>query len=106
MNMCRPVCCLWTTARAMLVAGLCLSAVGGGPLDEIIAASTVVPVSATVGVLIFARVPGNSVGWILLAAGVFGGLLTLAAGYRRGLVTDTMQPAHVSLWLREPEAQA
>jgi hypothetical protein len=72
---------LWAFGLAMLVAGAALSAVGGGPLDEVLSDVVIVPVAATVGALIFARVRGNPIGWIFLGVGVLGGLSALLAGY-------------------------
>lgn len=72
---------LWAAAIAMLVAGVGLSVAGGGPFDDIFSRVVVVPVAATVGALIFARVPGNPIGWIFLGLGVVGGVQSLLAGY-------------------------
>ena len=72
---------LWAIAIAMLVTGGALSAVSGGPLDEILSDAVVVPVAATVGALIFARVRRNPIGCIFLGVGLIGGLSALLAGY-------------------------
>jgi hypothetical protein len=72
---------LWGIAIAMLAAGATLSAVGGGPLDDILGDAVLVPVAATVGALIFARVPRNPIGWIFLGVGLLAGSSALLAGY-------------------------
>jgi hypothetical protein len=72
---------LWTIAIAMLLTGGVLSAVGGGPLDDILNDVVIVPVAATVGALVFARVPRNPIGWIFLGVGLLAGLNALLAGY-------------------------
>jgi hypothetical protein len=72
---------LWAIAIGLLVTGVVLSAVGGGPLDEILSDAVIVPIAATVGALIFARVPRNPIGWIFLGVALLGGLTALLAGY-------------------------
>jgi hypothetical protein len=72
---------LWAIAIAMLIGGAILSAAGGGPLDDVLKDLVIVPVAATVGALIFARVPSNPIGWIFLGAGLLAGLSALLAGY-------------------------
>src|SRR5919204_750335 len=72
---------LWIAAIAMLIGGATLSAIGGGPLDDVLSDIVIVPAAATVGALIFARVPRNPIGWIFLGVGLAGGLSVLLAGY-------------------------
>jgi hypothetical protein len=72
---------LWALAIAMLVTGATLSAAGGGPLDDVLSDVVIVPAAATVGALIFARVPRNPIGWIFLGVGLLAGLNVLLAGY-------------------------
>jgi hypothetical protein len=81
MSRSRAAWLFWSIAIAMLVAGATLSAVGGGPLDDVLSGVLIVPVAATVGALIFARVRGNPIGWIFLGVGLLGGLNALLAGY-------------------------
>jgi hypothetical protein len=81
MSRSRAAWSLWAIAIATLLTGGVLSAVGGGPLDEVLGDVIIVPVAATVGALIFARVPGNPIGWIFLGVGLLGGLSALLAGY-------------------------
>jgi hypothetical protein len=52
----------------------------------------------TVGALVAARRSGNPIGWIFMRDHVE---LDSLSEELRGIVADTMQPAHVLLWLRE-----
>jgi hypothetical protein len=81
MSRSRAAWLLWAIAIAVLVTGATLSAVGGGPLDDVLSDVVIVPVAATVGALIFARVPRNPIGWIFLGVGLLGTLSALLAGY-------------------------
>jgi hypothetical protein len=81
MSRSRIACLLWAITMAMLVVGAVLSAVGGGPLDDVLSGIVIVPVAATVGALIFARVPGNPIGWIFLGLGLLAAFRALLAGY-------------------------
>jgi hypothetical protein len=102
---------LWAIAIAMLVTGVSLSAVGGGPLDDILSDVIIVPVAATVGALIFARVPRNPIGWIFLGVGLLAGLSELLAGYAdSALLAGTGSgrlgevSADITRWLWAPAA--
>jgi hypothetical protein len=92
---------LCAIAIAMLLAGTSLSMVGAGPLDDVFAGVIVVPVAATVGALIFARVPGSPIGWIFLGLGLVGGLQSVLAGYADYSLParDGSTLAEVSAWL-------
>ena len=73
---------LWAVAMALVLAGLGLSAAGGWDqgLGDVIGAVVLVPVAATVGALVVARLPGNRVGRIFLGLGVLGGVAHLLVG--------------------------
>jgi hypothetical protein len=81
MNRSQAAWSLWAIAIATLVTGVTLSAVGGGPLDDVLGDAVLVPVAATVGALIFARVSRNPIGWIFLGVGLLAGSSALLAGY-------------------------
>jgi hypothetical protein len=81
MSRSRAAWLLWAIAIAMLVTGAVLSAVGGGPLDEVLSALVIAPIAVTVGALILARVPRNPIGWIFLGVGLLGSVSALLAGY-------------------------
>ena len=81
--------------------------------DRVVTFAIIVVFSA-VGTLIVSRQPRNPIGWIFCGAALVGGLATLADGYAwywlegKGgseplgdQVVEAMQPAYVSLWLRE-----
>jgi hypothetical protein len=102
---------LWAIAIAMLVTGASLSAAGGGPLDDILSDVVIVPVAATVGALIFARVPRNPIGWIFLGVGLLVGLSALLAGYADSALLDGAGSrqlgevsADITRWLWAPAA--
>ena len=113
MNRSRPAWSLWAVAIALLVTGVSLSAAAGGPLEDILSEVIIVPVAATVGALIFARVPRNPIGWTFLGVGLLGGLNALLAGYAdsallagagsRGLGEVS---ADITRWLWAPGALA
>ena len=94
---------LWAVAIAMLVSGLCLSAASGwarGP-EDIIGAIVLVPVAATVGALVVARLPGNRIGAIFLGLGVLGGVSYLLTGYADLALPSGAGPralAEASVW--------
>jgi len=80
MSRARAAWSLWTLAMAMLVSGLALSAASGAPVDGIFSYVAVFPITASLGALIFARVPRNPIGWIFLGTGLLGGLSAVLAG--------------------------
>ena len=110
MNRSRAAWLLWAIAIAMLVAGASLSAAAGGPFDAILSDILIVPVAATVGALIFARVPRNPIGWIFLGVGLLAGLCALLAGCADSALLDgaSSRPlgevsADITRWLWAPE---
>jgi hypothetical protein len=102
---------LWAVAIAMLVGGLCLSAASGGSQgpEDVIGAIVLVPVAATVGGLVTARVPSNPIGAIFLGLGVLGGMNYLLTGYSDLALPDGPGPqglaeasAWITMWLWAP----
>ena len=84
---------LWSVVAAQVGAGLLLAALNQlAPrrlIAEYVVASALAALAfATVGALVAARRPGNFVGWLLCAAGLFGGLGAWSGQYARyALVT-------------------
>jgi hypothetical protein len=64
----------WSTSPSVVLLGV-------PQIVAVLALAALVLAFSTVGALIVARRPGNSVGWILCAAGLTIGVTTLASGY-------------------------
>jgi len=73
---------LWAATLALVAGALVLGLANspGVPLYEV-SSAIITPTFATLGVLISSRRPGNVIGWIFLATGVFGGVNMFSGQY-------------------------
>ena len=93
-----------------------LSDGGWDPLSVVITLATVLTFSV-VGAVVASRHPRNTIGWLFSGTGLMVGLGAITGGYAElwlasnldglredlvGVVEETMQPVHVSVWLRSP----
>ncbi|MDQ3659385.1 MAG: hypothetical protein M3338_06890 [Actinomycetota bacterium] len=93
---------LWAATLALVAGALVLGLANspGVPLYEVPSA-IITPTFATLGALISSRRPGNVIGWIFLATGVFGGVNMFSGQYATvTLVPDdpTMPGSTLAAW--------